>query len=180
MSEILGRLNDVQRDNQLYRFSEEFIPMKSFPRLQLMERSTKAAYLSPGPKQYPDQRAHVIWEGDTWDSFPVCCLCLAPLCCRKREWFVTTKKIELIEGCCRARESKINIRHITDIGYKSQCCCRVCCGRGTVVIGSDNNNHPILEISMCCNDISSRELYRRIRDAWTFEKIGNAVTVDTD
>eukprot|EP01023_Acetabularia_acetabulum_P009221 TRINITY_DN14096_c0_g3_i1.p2 TRINITY_DN14096_c0_g3~~TRINITY_DN14096_c0_g3_i1.p2 ORF type:complete len:190 (-),score=32.61 TRINITY_DN14096_c0_g3_i1:245-814(-) len=167
----------TQNVSQQQNVAQEKLQVEMYPKQQVMD---KGEDLPTPPRSHGKPEVEVIWEGETWDACPICCMFCAPLCCRTKQWRVTNQRIDTIEGCCGSEENTLDIRRITDIGFQSTCCVRAwCCGRGTVLIKSDDATHPLMEITMCCNDITPRELYRRIRDSWTRAKIGTAVQVDS-
>eukprot|EP01025_Chloroclados_australasicus_P009130 TRINITY_DN13515_c0_g1_i3.p1 TRINITY_DN13515_c0_g1~~TRINITY_DN13515_c0_g1_i3.p1 ORF type:complete len:163 (-),score=6.82 TRINITY_DN13515_c0_g1_i3:542-1030(-) len=155
-------------DNDKYTYHPPAPPVPSAPAQVEMSRQAE--------KQSDPS---LIWEGETWDACPLCCLCCAPLCCSTRKFKITKQRIDMVSGCCASAEDTLDMRRIQDISYRGNCCFEnCCCGRGIVYIYSADPSDPDLSIAMCCQDMSGRELYRRIRDAYSNAKIATVTNIE--
>eukprot|EP01023_Acetabularia_acetabulum_P032084 TRINITY_DN2999_c1_g2_i1.p1 TRINITY_DN2999_c1_g2~~TRINITY_DN2999_c1_g2_i1.p1 ORF type:complete len:147 (-),score=20.66 TRINITY_DN2999_c1_g2_i1:227-667(-) len=141
-----------------------------------------------GPEQYtyhppPPQAmetksgdSEVLFEGETWDACPLCCICCVPLCCNATKYKITKHRIDKVSGCCGSQEDTMDMRRIQDVSFRGNCCTELlCCGRGTVFIESTDPSDPSVSLTYCCHETTPRELYRLIRDAWSKAKIATAV-----
>lgn len=124
----------------------------------------------PATQQVPAEE--VIFEGTVWScGRPLCC-CLAPLCCHTDKWCITNRRIDITYGCCGNEMDTLDIRRITDLHFHRniwQCCC----DRGTIIIYSDDNTSPRLEITT----FGMKQVFIQLKDAWSRAKIATAVDI---
>ncbi|KAK9862269.1 hypothetical protein WJX84_007904 [Apatococcus fuscideae] len=112
----------------------------------------------------------VIWEGTTWQACPSYCACFAPLCCSTWRWRITTQRIDLTHGWLGSAEEGIDLRRIVDIHYERSIP-QMLVNRGTIVIHSDNDSFPRLELAT----FRTRKIFQELREACSKAKQTTAV-----
>lgn len=116
---------------------------------------------------------HVVWEGTTWQGCPSPCFCCAPICCSNWHWHITEQRIDLTHGCCGSSMETLDLRRIIDLHFHRNVW-QLCCDRGTIVIHSDNDEFPKLELTT----FGTRQVFERLKQAWTKARIATAVHHD--
>ncbi|KAL0052847.1 hypothetical protein WJX82_008587 [Trebouxia sp. C0006] len=120
-----------------------------------------------------DDAEHVVWEGTTWQGCPAACFCCSPICCSSWHWHITGQRIDLTHGCCGSSMETLDLRRIIDLHFHRSVW-QLCCDRGTIVIHSDNDEFPKLEL----NTFGTRQLFEKLKKAWTRARIATAVHHD--
>ncbi|KAL3159782.1 hypothetical protein ABBQ38_010188 [Trebouxia sp. C0009 RCD-2024] len=113
---------------------------------------------------------HVVWEGTTWQGCPDFCFYCSPVCCSNWHWHITEQRIDLTHGCCGSNMETLDLRRIIDLHFHRSVW-QMCCGRGTIVIHSDNDEFPKLNLTT----FGTREVFERLKQAWTKARIATAV-----
>ncbi|KAK9840311.1 hypothetical protein WJX74_007347 [Apatococcus lobatus] len=112
----------------------------------------------------------VIWEGTTWQACPPYCACLAPVFCSTWKWRITEQRIDLTHGWLGGEEEGIDLRRVVDVHHRRSIP-QMAVNRGTIVIHSDNDSFPRLELST----FATKEIYQNLREACSKAKQTTAV-----
>ncbi|KAK9811258.1 hypothetical protein WJX72_000723 [[Myrmecia] bisecta] len=85
-------------------------------------------------------------------------------------WRITQHRIDLTHGCCGSEMETLDLRRVIDLHFKRNFW-QMCCGRGTIVIHSDNDEFPKLQLTT----FGTRQIFERLREAWSRARIATAI-----
>jgi len=98
-------------------------------------------------------------EGEVIFKGSPSCLIAPGAWCRRTNYLITSKFIEVEKGICCRNILNVQIMKIKDLHYE-QCCCCTC---GTITIYAVDNDTPVLYIS---GIPGGREVFDKLRDSW--------------